>query len=216
MTRFSYTLRKHPTARLAAIFALVAIGIFLLLFFSRNTARRPTLSAISPEVGKPGDILVLRGDDFGEERGSSYVEICGSRVTGSGYVSWKNDEIRVLIPANIDGGFVHVVTRGGKSEPEFFANEEAIPVSAPPNPMLNVPMISEISPANPSIGQIITITGKNFGNEKMNSAVYFSSRPQDVSAEAVRELGSNSEKNEYFPLASKFQNFLLPSEDDFD
>lgn len=216
MTRFSYILRKHPTARLAAIFALVAIGIFLLLFFSRNTTRRPTLSAISPEVGKPGDILVLRGDDFGEERGSGYVEICGSRITGSGYVSWKNDEIRVLIPANIDGGFVYVVTRGGKSEPEFFANEEAIPVFAPPNPMLNVPIISEISPANPSIGQIITITGKNFGNEKRNSAVYFSSRPQDVSSETVREFGSDSEKNEYVPLASKFQNFLLPSEDDFD
>ncbi|MDE5581768.1 MAG: IPT/TIG domain-containing protein [Treponemataceae bacterium] len=216
MTRFSYILRKHPVARLAAIFALVTIGIFLLLFFSKNTARRPTLSAISPEVGKPGDILVLRGNDFGEERGSGYVEICGSRITGSGYVSWKNDEIRVLIPANIDGGFVYVVTHGGKSEPEFFTNEEAIPIFAPPNPMLNVPIISEISPANPSIGQLITITGKNFGNEKRNSAVYFSSRPQDVSVEAVRELGSDSEKNEYIPLASKFQNFLLPSDYDFD
>lgn len=216
MTRFSYTLRKHPAARLAAIFALMAIGIFLLLFFNRNTARRPTLSAISPEVGKPGDILVLRGDDFGEERGSGYVEICGSRITGSGYISWKNNEIQILIPANIEGGIVYVVTRGGKSEPEFFANEEAIPVFAPANPMQNVPTISEIAPANPSIGQLIVISGKNFGNEKRNSAVYFSSRPQDVSAEAVQDLGSDSEKNEYVPLASKFQDFLLPSDDDFD
>lgn len=216
MTRFSYALRKHPAVRLAALFALVALGIFALSFFNRNVARRPTLSAISPEVGKPGDILVLRGTDFGEERGSGYVELCGSRITGSGYVSWKNDEIRVLVPANIDGGFVYVVTRGGKSEPEFFANEEAIPVFAPPNPMLVVPTISEITPANPSIGQLITISGNNFGNEKRNSAVYFSSRPQDVSAEAIREFGSDSEKNEYVPLASEFQDFLLPSDDDFD
>lgn len=176
---------------------------------------RPTLLGISPEVGKPGDILVLRGEGFGEERDSAYVEICGSRITGSGYVSWKDDEIRVLVPANVGDGFVYVVTRDGRSEPEFFANEEAIPIFAPSNPMLDVPIISEIAPANPSIGQLITISGKNFGNEKRNSAVYFSSTTQDSSSETFHDFGSDSEK-EYVPLASKFHGFLLPSDDDFD
>ena len=215
MTRLSYVLRKYPAARLAVAFALVAIGIFLLLVFNRNVAMRPTLLGISPEVGKPGDILVLRGEGFGEERDSAYVEICGSRITGSGYVSWKDDEIRVLVPANVGDGFVYVVTCDGRSEPEFFANEEAIPIFAPSNPMLDVPIISEIAPANPSIGQLITISGKNFGNEKRNSAVYFSSRLQDSSSETFHDFGSDSEK-EYVPLASKFHGFLLPSDDDFD
>ncbi len=223
MTRFSYTLRKYPIARLAAAFAFVAIGIFLLLFFNRDVTRRPTLSDISPEVGKPGDILVLRGDDFGEERGSGYVEICGSRITGNGYISWKNDEIRVSIPANIDSGFVYVVTHGGKSEPEFFANEEAIPISAPENKTLTAPVIAEVSPENPSIGQTIVITGKNFGSTKENSAVYFSCREQNSQAQNFTDLNSTENsatkaesENAFFQLASKQEGFILPSDYDFD
>ena len=90
MTRLSYALRKHPAMRLAAIVIGVLAGVLLLLLLTRQVTKKPNVEAIVPSVGAPGEILTVRGDFFGNERASSYVEFCGNRITESGYVLWKN------------------------------------------------------------------------------------------------------------------------------
>ena len=223
MTRFSYTLRKHPAARFTAIALAILVGVFLLLLLTRKVTKKPNIEAIIPNVGVPGEILTVRGDFFGNERASSYVEFCGNRITESGYVLWKNDEIKIMIPMNAEDGLVYVVTRGGKSNPQFFVNNLAIPVSAPENKVLTAPIITEIMPENPSIGQVITITGKNFGSARENSAVYFSCREQNSQAQNFTDLNSTENsamkaesKDTFFQLASKREGFILPSDYDFD
>ncbi len=160
MTRFSYALRKHPAARFAAVAVIVLVGVLLLFLLTRKVTKKPNVEAIIPSVGSPGEILTVRGDFFGNERTSSYVEFCGNRITESGYVSWKNDEIKITIPVNAEDGLVYVVTRGGKSNPQFFVNGLAIPISAPENKTLTAPVITKVSPETPSIGQTIVIMGK--------------------------------------------------------
>lgn len=223
MTRLSYALRKHPAMRLAAIVIGVLAGVLLLLLLTRQVTKKPNVEAIVPSVGAPGEILTVRGDFFGNERASSYVEFCGNRITESGYVLWKNDEIKITIPVNAEDGLVYVVTRGGKSNPQFFVNGLAIPVSAPDDKTLTVPVITEVLPENPSIGQVITIMGKNFGNSKENSAVYFSCREQNSQAQNFTDLNSTENSatrtesdDAFFQLASKQEGFILPSDDDFD
>ncbi len=223
MTRFSYALRKHPAARFAAIALVILIGVLLLLLLTRKVTKTPNVEAIIPSMGAPGDILTVRGDFFGKERASSYVEFCGNRITESGYVSWKNDEIKITIPVNADDGLVYVVTRGGKSNPQFFVNNLAIPVSTPENKTLTTPIITEVAPENPSIGQTITITGKNFGSTRENSAVYFSCREQNSQAQNFTDLNSTENsatkaesKNAFFQLGSEQEGFILPSDYDFD
>ncbi|MBQ9626745.1 MAG: IPT/TIG domain-containing protein [Treponema sp.] len=212
MNRFSYTLRKRAAARFFILALFVAAGIFLLTFFSRFGLRSPVLTEISPSVGSAGDILVLRGQNFGSSRGSSYVELCGNRLTESGYVSWDDDLIKVIVPGNTEDGLVYVATRAGKSNPEFFANELAIPVEMPENPMFSVPIITELSLTEATPGQIISISGRNFGSSRGESNVYFSARREGEREESVPNLDGYDTKVE----TQKYVGFLTPSEADFD
>lgn len=212
MTRFAYILRKSPIARLFAFVLAIAAGVSLLLFLTRSVLRKPVLAEISPNVGSPGDVLFLRGQNFGSSRGFSYVELCGNRLTESGYVSWEDGLIKVIVPGNTEDGLVYVVTRAGKSNPEFFANELAIPVEMPENPMFSVPIISDLSTAEASTGQVISITGRNFGSSRGESNVYFTAYKGSEREEKIPELGEAgvvSEKKNY-------PGFVNPSEADFD
>ncbi|MBP5446933.1 MAG: IPT/TIG domain-containing protein, partial [Treponema sp.] len=114
MNLISYTLRKSPIARFFAFVLLIGAGVSLLLFFTRSVLRKPVVSEIAPSVGAPGDVLIIRGQNFGQSRGFSYVELCGNRLTESGYVSWDDDLIKVIVPGNTEDGLVYVVTRAGK------------------------------------------------------------------------------------------------------
>lgn len=210
MNRISYTLRKYPAARFATLLLFLAAGIFLLLISTRSILRKPFISEIAPSVGAPGDILILRGENFGRTRGSSYVELCGNRLTESGYVSWDDDLIKVIVPGNTEDGLVYVATRAGKSNPEFFANELAIPVEMPENPMSVIPVITELSLQEAAPGQILSISGRNFGASRGESNVYFTAHREGQGAENVPDMaGVETER-------PKYSGFETPNEADFD
>ncbi|MCR5046327.1 MAG: IPT/TIG domain-containing protein, partial [Treponema sp.] len=212
MNRFSYTLRKHPVARLFILAFFIAAGIFLLTFFTRFGARTPVLTEINPSIGTAGDILVLRGEDFGDSRGSSYVELCGNRLTESGYVFWSDKMIKVIVPGNTEDGLVYVATRAGKSNPEFFANELAIPVEMPENPMFSIPIITELSMSEGAPGQILSISGRNFGAARGDSSVYFSAHREGDLEPGIPDITTSAGNIE----KQKYSGFVSPSEADFD
>ncbi|MBQ6029281.1 MAG: hypothetical protein IJL24_07140, partial [Treponema sp.] len=180
MNRFSYILRKSPAARLFAFALSVAAAVAALLFLTRSVLRKPVLAEIAPSVGAPGDVIILRGQNFGDSRGFSYVELCGHRKTYIG-----------ALPGRILNG----IARAGKSNPEFFANELAIPVEMPENPMYVVPIISELSVAEASIGQVVSISGRNFGSSRGDSNVYFTTykgSEMDEKIPDIKEAGVES------------------------
>ena len=212
MNRLSYGLRKSPWARFALLALFFAVGIFLLVFFTRKDFKKPVLTDISPGVGTAGDILLLRGQNFGSFRGSSYVEFCGNRLTESGYVSWEDKAIRVIVPGNTQDGLVYVATRAGRSNPEFFANELDIPVEMPENPMSVVPVVTALSVQEAAPGQILTISGRNFGSSRGESNVYFSARRDGDGVSNLPDFdGFDAESKKL-----KYSGFASPSESDFD
>ncbi len=212
MNLISYTLRKSPIARFFAFVLLIGAGVSLLLFFTRSVLRKPVVSEIAPSVGAPGDVLIIRGQNFGQSRGFSYVELCGNRLTESGYVSWDDDLIKVIVPGNTEDGLVYVVTRAGKSNPEFFANELAIPIEMPENPMFSIPIISELSVSEAAPGQVLSITGRNFGSSRGDSNVYFTTYRGSEREENIPDLAGTGVEAE----RKAYTGFVTPSEADFD
>lgn len=170
-----YLLRKYPLLRVACCLAVVSlsIGVSLLVFSEHGKA--PEIAEISPQIGVPGSIMRITGSGFGDQRDASFVEIGGSSLTSSSYLSWTSSEIRVQLPANVQDGLVYVVTRRGRSQPVIFANRENIPVAI--NQMetqRTLPVITSETPQRISVGQVLTITGSNFGSIRgENSCVYF-------------------------------------------
>lgn len=177
---FSILFRKYSSARLALlVFVVAAVFIFISLA-TVKAKKKPAIQAIVPAVGSPGDTMIIKGSGFGTNRGTSFVEIGGSRVTASGYISWSDDTIRLVLPSNVQDGLVFVQTSSGKSKPEFFANETGIPVAAPETEKTEQPVITSVQPAECGYGALVTISGANFGSARGESKILFTANRDDA------------------------------------
>ena len=122
-------LKKSPLVRFLSVFIFLGIIILVTSILGKTSKRKPSISEISPMIGSPGDTMIIKGKDFGESKNSSYVEIAGSKLTSTAYISWAENEIQLKLPQNVQDGLVIVGTSAGRSEPEFFANKYLIPVA---------------------------------------------------------------------------------------
>lgn len=182
------------------IFVIVFISISII--FRIKVRQYPEISEINPPIGSPGDLIIIKGKNFGPVRDTNYVEFGGTRLTSSSYVSWNDDEIKLILPPNVQNGLVVVGVNNYRSKPSFFANSTSVPVRVTQNPNLSVPIITGISPEKIYPGTLITISGSNFSSERDRNGVYFSADRETF----VREEGDDQDTFEY----------IHASESDFD
>lgn len=173
---FSYLIRKYAIIRVLCLAAVCTLIIVSTTFISSTVHEKPVILSVSQQVGTPGDTITIRGKFFSQQKDSSYVEIAGNRLTTSSYVSWNDDEIVITIPANTQDGLLYVVSSAGRSNPDFFCNRDLIPVSVPQNTVNTKPFITSLSAETLYVGDVLTISGKNFGSKKTQSQVYFSTK----------------------------------------
>ncbi|MCQ2240661.1 transglutaminase domain-containing protein [Treponema sp.] len=192
VSSYKNLLRRSPLARTVTWIVLLAGAVFLFRAVSHNVKRKPNIQSINPLIGAPGDEMVITGVGFGYSRGTSYVEIAGSRITSSAYKTWTDSRISFVLPANVQDGLVIVGTSAGKSEPAFFANEVGIPVAVRMDPGSSVPAISSVSHESAVVGQVITISGSNFGSARGTSEIYFTANRDDVAGYADNGSGDRS------------------------
>ena len=204
--KLNYTLRKYPLVRwVLGIFVIFAI-IFGIILFNVKSKPVPIIDSINPPVGSPGDVVVILGSNFGEIRDMSYVEIAGSKLTNSSYISWEDDCIKLVLPANVQDGLVYVGTKDRRSQPVLFANEVDIPVPVPTVRQVTRPVITGLSATKLKVGDVLEIQGSNFGDSKNQSKVYFT-------IDYNEQIDSNSASQGN----NKFNGNMIPaSEDDFD
>ncbi len=156
---------------LPALFAVFAVTLTGINLIARN---RPVLESLSPAIAEPGEVIVIQGKHFGNEKGDNWIEIAGNRISGTAYIKWTNTTIMALLPEAVDDGLVYVVNRAGKSNPLIFANRNNIPVAARVNTDIGLPFISSFDKVTAETGKRIIITGKNFGITRNKSTVLFS------------------------------------------
>ena len=174
--------RRSPAFRIANWALILGFLIFITAAIGKTVHKKPSIKSINPPVGSPGDVLVIDGENFGESRGNSYVEIAGSRITSSGYMSWNSTRIKLILPSNVQDGLVIVGTSAGRSSPAFFANEVGIPVAVRKDPQTTLPVIAAITPVSAAPGETIVITGSNFGSARGDSAVFFTANREDTAS----------------------------------
>jgi hypothetical protein len=155
-----------PVAIFVVLAALVAI-------FSSLSGRPPQIASVSPTVGLPREIMVIRGRFFQREREGGEVRIGGVSPHSSDYVEWSDSTIKLRIPDDCTSGIVSVYTADGKSNGVLFTNRALIPrvVSGPARP--GEPYIGSIEPEKAPPGALVTLAGMNFGPELQDSRVYF-------------------------------------------
>lgn len=155
---------------------IIFIGVILIFSFSSQFSERPPIiHSITPQIGVPGEVLIISGESFGEFRKSGDVSIAGVRPVSSAYIEWSDKRISVRIPQEAGSGLVTVNTRTGRSNGVLFTNNEHIPVVLAGALDPGAPFIEGLSPEKGSVGTKITIAGVNFGRDKGSGAVHFSS-----------------------------------------
>ncbi len=173
--KFSYLFRKYTQVRVACFLVVAAIAVSIFLIVGIRNKPVPEIEAIVPPVGSPGDVVVIKGKNFGDVRDMSYVEFAGSKLTASSYISWSDDTIKLVLPSNIQDGLVVVGVNNQRSKPALFANEVDIPVPITKSFQTTKPVISSLSSSKLSIGSLLTIYGNNFGASRGQSKVCFTS-----------------------------------------
>jgi IPT/TIG domain len=170
------------------LFLFVAV-LGALMFSLSRSEKPPRLESISPEIGTPGGVLVLKGRNFGEARFGSSVSVSGTRPSSSSYLEWTDTQISVQIPEDAGTGMVHVTTRLGVSGTLLFTNENRIPVVISETIRPGEPYIEEMSPTDGAIGTVITITGLNFGLSKGEGQILFTPLAVALEAGLDQEVG---------------------------
>ena len=186
--QFTYFFRKSPLFRTLCFLAAVGFVFLSGFVISAKIKRIPSINNVTPPIGSPGDTVVITGKNFGDMRGPGYVEFGGSRLTASSYMSWSDTQIKVVLPANVQDGLVIVGTDTARSKPSFFANERDIPVAVPPNPQTAMPVVTSLSGDTFRPGDLIVISGSNFGNTHDSAGVYFATVRDDTSNPATTAL----------------------------
>lgn len=163
----------------------------------------PELELVEPSIGSPGDVIFLRGQHFGTLRNNGFVEIGGERLTASSYLAWSDTEIKLLLPSNVQEGLVIVDISGRRSQPKVFTNENTIPVAVPQTLLSKKPSIDSLSANSLGVGQLLVISGSNFGEIRKDSKVLF---------KVERELRDSEE----FRISADSSEFIEGNVDDFD
>ncbi|MGA2974465.1 MAG: transglutaminase domain-containing protein [Spirochaetia bacterium] len=168
---------------------VVILGVFVLAS-PRMAGPPPRLESITPSRGKPGDVMIITGRNFGANRDTSEVRISGVSPTSQDYTEWTDTRISVTIPDEVSSGIVYVITKSGRSGGILFISSSDIPQLASGAARPGDPYIGStdnpIQPSAARVGDLITIYGMYFGLEKGDSEVYFTwAGLQNASSESL-------------------------------
>ncbi len=203
--KFSYSLRRYPVVRVLSVIFIIGIILGSIYLIGFRTKPVPEIVSVVPPVGSPGDLVVINGVNFGNVRDMGYVEIAGSKLTASSYISWADNCIKIVLPANVQDGLLVVGTKEMRSKPALFANEVDIPVPVPVVQQVTKPVITMLSAEKLSVGELLVISGNNFGDSKNQSQVLFTMDCNNKISEA-----------DYKNMAMLTENMIPASENDFD
>ncbi|GMO27159.1 MAG: transglutaminase domain-containing protein [Termitinemataceae bacterium] len=144
---------------------------FILSMFSCG-AGRPRIDEFNPEIGKIGEYLIIKGENFGDIQEESFVSFGSVIPTLTSYKSWSNNEIIVRVPDFGESCPLSVTRAGKRSKALLFSVEDSIPIFQSGQSLL--PVIAAVEPAQTQTGRIIEIKGAGFGANQDESSVEFS------------------------------------------
>lgn len=172
--KFLQKIQESSLVRLSILFGGLLVLSMAITLFSKLSLPPPEITSINPKIGIAGDVIVISGRNFGKSQNDGYVEIGGLRLVQSSFLKWDDTEIMAVLPSNVSSGKVYVVTKDRISNPKIWTNRFFLPKEVKIDIQTSVPSLSEVIVEDEAaIGQIITLVGKNFGEERMTSNVVF-------------------------------------------
>lgn len=137
--------------------------------------KSPEITGFSPEMGVPGDTLILKGRHF------SFSSI-GNKL--------RLDNVQVVIVPNSTDTTIHFVIPPGVTygEYELFLTVAANTVKAPKKLMISNLAIHSVEPLLAAYNDTITIFGENFGHYQAAILVFFNEIQSQIVSASPNEI----------------------------
>ncbi len=117
----------------------------------------PVIKSLDKQSAKAAETITITGENFGAERGTNFVSFNDTKADS--YVIWADNSIKLAIPSTLAAGIVKVsVTVNGKT-----SNQTELEII---EDVVLIPEIESITPDKAKTGEVLTITGSNFGKEE--------------------------------------------------
>lgn len=156
----------------------ISNGLFFDVILPGDLPDTPIISIVSPDRGPVGTVVTILGDNFGSSQ-----EV-GDRVSlGLHHLtihSWSDWVIEAEIPQYAQSGDVVVVHAGMTSNGYHFEVGDFL-IDDPP-------VITSVTPTAGAFGDVITISGENFGAYVPGSAVFLGAVPMGAIVWADTEI----------------------------
>ncbi len=178
--KFLYLLKKSFAFRFLLFIIILAIVSSLILYLSLFTKNMPVIKSIEPKIAQTDDLIVIKGENFGDKYASSWLQIGESIIQSETCKIWTNNKIVFKYPEYQSEALVRVVVQHNYSNSAFLATREAIPVKIEKSIARLRPVIKSLSRNVAPVGSVIKISGENFGNTRGNSQVFFVPKSSEV------------------------------------
>jgi len=143
------------------VLALLAVLFVFMLLFSRKA---PIISSLEPSMAAPGQQVVVTGDYFGRTEREGSLSLAGEIPPPSLIQSWSDQKIVLVIPEDASSGLVTVSNSQGTSTGVLFTNTSSIPTVLQAAAEPSQPLVWAVLPSQPLPGQVVTLTGRGFGD----------------------------------------------------
>ena len=148
-------------------------GLILLFVISMAMSRiQPQILSVEPSRVSPGDLMVVKGRNFGIVRGKVYLD--QNSLTASLIESWSDDQLKVRVPPVSRSGLISVETSGGRSRGALFVLSDRVPDLASGAFLPGKPFLSGINKSSFSPGELIILEGDKMGMRRKSSTILVS------------------------------------------
>ena len=125
----------------------------------------PTITSISPTTIYPNTTVIINGTKFMNLGAYAYscptckILINDKEVIGVSMYSWYENKVTFSVPSDAQSGYIQVQDSKGNKSNKFNFTISIDPATVPP-------IITSITPKAITPGDVITITGSNFGSSR--------------------------------------------------
>ena len=128
----------------------------------------PSISSITPDSGLEGDPVIIKGSDFSAEASENIVKFGNAQAE---VIKASAKQLSVFAPAGEPGEVKVTVTVGElTSEPVSFTFNEPVKPAE----------VTGMTPEKTAAGEMVTITGKNFGTDASAVSVTFGNAAAEI------------------------------------
>jgi len=153
---------------------LLILSVIAFILNTRIAEGKPIIEVLAPNIVSQGDSLEIKGKNFGDERGSSKVIVSSIDLLSRYILFWSDNLIKIEIPEKAGSGLVFIETGRGVSEPVVLVSDKNVPYIGTGAYLPGRPFIETVDPPAGGAGTVLTIKGDNFGVNRTNSKLLFS------------------------------------------